>query len=90
MTYLVRLDLSYNNIVKLSPQIGSLVNLQQLWINDNPLREVPLEIANCQKLKVSYTLLQPEPRGPYLLILGILTVLILGIGPQEYIRYHYA
>lgn len=47
MTNLIRLDLSYNNIVKLNPKIGSLVNLQQLWLNDNPLREVPVEIAHC-------------------------------------------
>lgn len=26
-------------------------NLQQLWLNDNPLREVPVEIANCSKLR---------------------------------------
>ena len=53
LTNLIRLDLSYNNIVKLSPQIENLNNLQQLWLNDNPLRELPLEIANCHKLKVS-------------------------------------
>ena len=51
MKNLLRLDLSYNNIVKLSPQIGELPNLQQLWLNDNPLREVPIEISSCQKLK---------------------------------------
>lgn len=47
MKNLLRLDLSYNNIVKLSPMIGDLPNLQQLWLNDNPLREVPIEISNC-------------------------------------------
>ena len=41
---LVRLDLSYNNIVKLSPQIELLENIQMLWLNDNPLREVPEEL----------------------------------------------
>jgi Leucine-rich repeat (LRR) protein len=46
------LDLSFNNIVKLSPRIGELAQLQQLWLNDNPLREVPLELAQCHKLKV--------------------------------------
>jgi Leucine-rich repeat (LRR) protein len=51
MQNLIRLDLSYNNIVKLSPQIGNLPNLQQLWLNDNPLREIPVEISKCQKLK---------------------------------------
>jgi Leucine-rich repeat (LRR) protein len=45
MTNLIRLDLSFNNIVKLSPKIGNLVNLNQLWLNDNPLREVPVEVS---------------------------------------------
>ena len=53
LTNLVRLDLSLNNIVKLSPKIGELTNLQQLWLNDNPLREIPVEISKCQKLRVS-------------------------------------
>ena len=47
MTNLIRLDLSFNNIVKLSPTIGELTNLQQLWLNDNPLREVPVELSTC-------------------------------------------
>jgi Leucine-rich repeat (LRR) protein len=47
----VRLDLSFNNIVKLNPLIGNLVNLQQLWLNDNPIREIPVEVSNCQKLQ---------------------------------------
>ena len=51
MVALIRLDLSFNNIVKLSPKIEELVNLQQLWLNDNPLREDPCEISNCCKLK---------------------------------------
>lgn len=51
MTNLIRLDLSFNNIVKLSAQIGDLSNLQQLWLNDNPLREVPVELSNCQKMR---------------------------------------
>jgi leucine-rich repeat protein SHOC2 len=53
MINLTRLDLSYNNIVKLSPKIGEMTNLQQLWLNDNPLREIPIEISKCHKLKVS-------------------------------------
>ena len=51
MTNLLRLDLSFNNIVKLNPQIGDLSNLQQLWLNDNPLREVPVELSKCHKMK---------------------------------------
>ena len=47
MTNLIRLDLSFNNIVKLNTNIGKLCNLQQLWLNDNPLREIPVEISKC-------------------------------------------
>jgi hypothetical protein len=28
-----------------------MTNLQQLWLNDNPLREIPMEISKCYKLK---------------------------------------
>ena len=45
MTNLIRLDLSFNNLVRLSPRIGELNKLQQLWLNDNPLREIPVEIS---------------------------------------------
>jgi Leucine-rich repeat (LRR) protein len=48
---LIRLDLSCNNIVRLDPRIGELSQLQILWLNDNPLREVPLELSNCLKLR---------------------------------------
>ena len=51
MVTLIRLDLSFNNIVKLDPKIGDLTNLQQLWLNDNPLREVPVELSKCHKMK---------------------------------------
>lgn len=44
---LIRLDLSFNNIVRLDPRIGQLVSLQILWLNDNPLREVPVELSEC-------------------------------------------
>jgi Leucine-rich repeat (LRR) protein len=50
MKNLMRLDLSLNNLVRLSGGIGKLVNLQILWLNDNPLRETPPELANCTKL----------------------------------------
>lgn len=51
MTSLVRLDLSFNNLVRVDPAIGDLVSLEILWLNDNPLREVPVEISKCHKLK---------------------------------------
>ena len=47
----MRLDLSFNNLVQISTAIGNLTNLQILWINDNPLRELPTELSNCKKLK---------------------------------------
>mmetsp|Transcript_8619 Transcript_8619/g.9795 ORF Transcript_8619/g.9795 Transcript_8619/m.9795 type:complete len:104 (+) Transcript_8619:3-314(+) len=48
LTKLIRLDLSYNNLVKISEEIGTFTSLSQLWLNDNPLREVPTAIANCK------------------------------------------
>lgn len=27
------------------------MNLKQLWLNDNPLREVPITLAKCTKIK---------------------------------------
>jgi len=51
LTNLVRLDLSFNNLVQIPTTIGELTNLQILWLNDNPLRELPIELANCKKLK---------------------------------------
>ena len=51
MTKLIRLDLGYNNLVKISEEIGLLTNLKQLWLNDNPLREIPVAVSNCKKLQ---------------------------------------
>lgn len=51
LTTLVRLDLSYNNLVKISEEIGVFTSLKQLWLNDNPLREIPVAISNCKKLQ---------------------------------------
>ena len=45
LTQLIRLDLGFNNIVRLDPRIGLLQSLQILWLNDNPLREIPIELS---------------------------------------------
>jgi len=51
MNNLVRLDLAFNNLVRLDPAISELTNLQILWLNDNPLREIPVELSKCLKLR---------------------------------------
>jgi len=51
LTSLIRLDLSYNNLVKISEEIGVFTNLKHLWLNDNPLREIPVAVSNCKKLQ---------------------------------------
>lgn len=49
---LVHLDLSWNrNIAELSPIIGNLVNLEELYLETNLLTELPKEFANLTKLK---------------------------------------
>ena len=45
------LDLAYNNITHLGPDIGKLKLLMFLWLNNNPLKEIPVEIKNCTQLK---------------------------------------
>ena len=37
--------------MKISEEIGVFTNMTQLWLNDNPLREIPVAISNCKKLK---------------------------------------
>jgi hypothetical protein len=49
---LVRLDLSRNSLNSLPPGIGRLVLLQQLWVNDNPLTDLPEELCTCIQLRV--------------------------------------
>ena len=46
-----RLDLSYNNISLLPPEIGTLHNLRSLWISNNPIRHLPEQISSLLKLQ---------------------------------------
>lgn len=46
-----RLDLSNNEIRSLPPDLGKLRNLEQLWLNDNPLESLPDEIEGCVSLR---------------------------------------
>jgi Leucine-rich repeat (LRR) protein len=49
---LVHLDLSWNrNIAELSPKVGKLTNLEELYLKDNLLNELPKEFTNLTKLK---------------------------------------
>jgi hypothetical protein len=47
-----RLDLSHNDLRTLPPELGALRNLEELFLNGNPLKELPSEIEGCLSLKV--------------------------------------
>ena len=50
---LVRLDLGYNRLAGISPEIANLTALEQLWLNDNPqLDALPTQIEFCKQLRV--------------------------------------
>ena len=52
MSQLVILALNGNNIASLSMSLGSLVNLEELYLHNNSLFEVPNTIVVLQKLQV--------------------------------------
>ena len=52
MTHLTRLDVGHNELTELSSSVGLLVNLEELWINSNPLRALPSELEECGKLRI--------------------------------------
>lgn len=49
---LVRLDLSCNEISQLDERLGALTGLEELWLNDNPLRSLPTSLERCLRLRV--------------------------------------
>lgn len=53
LSMITRLDLSHNNLAELTPDIQLMVNLENLWLNGNPLAAIPSELQHCRKLKVS-------------------------------------
>uniref|UniRef100_A0A7S3NQW4 Uncharacterized protein n=1 Tax=Aureoumbra lagunensis TaxID=44058 RepID=A0A7S3NQW4_9STRA len=52
MKHVRRLELNNNFLQVLSPAIGDMTLLEELWLNDNPLRLLPGRICKCEGLKV--------------------------------------
>uniref|UniRef100_A0A0G4HCY7 Uncharacterized protein n=1 Tax=Chromera velia CCMP2878 TaxID=1169474 RepID=A0A0G4HCY7_9ALVE len=92
LTDLVRLDLGFNNLSYLDPRIGRLRNLRQLYVNDNPLETLPVELSTTSDLRVldcHNTRLQSLPRE--FARLRVLTdVNLEGCPLKESIRVAYA
>jgi len=50
---LTRLDLAFNSLQQLPPNIGELTGLRELWLNDNPyLVSVPISLSQLCNLRV--------------------------------------
>jgi hypothetical protein len=49
-----RLELQYLGLIELPPEIGNLVNLHVLYLNNNQLTKLPSEIGNLENLTVFY------------------------------------
>lgn len=47
-----RLDLSFNDISSLPPEISALSNLRELWLQSNPLTHLPTELYRIKPLEV--------------------------------------
>ena len=46
------IDLSYNNLESIPPEVSLFTELTELYLNNNPIQNVPIEFALCTKLKV--------------------------------------
>lgn len=65
LTNLRTIDLSFNNLEAIPPEIKLFKDLVALYLNNNPLQTIPVEIAECKKLKtldLSNTLVTWLPR----------------------------
>ncbi len=49
---LYRLDLGFNHLRTLPDAMGQLTSLEFLWLNDNPLENIPASIYKCKLLQV--------------------------------------
>lgn len=51
LTRMIRLDLGHNELSELSPSVGRLSQLEELWVNHNPrLKDLPKELRECGRL----------------------------------------
>jgi len=60
--------LDYNQLKEIPKEIGSLINLQYLYLNDNQLQEIPKEIRfliNLQHLYLNNNQLKEIPKELY-------------------------
>jgi Leucine-rich repeat (LRR) protein len=56
LTYLKKLDLSYNQITKIPKQLGQLSHLTKLWLSNNQIIQIPEQLgqlSNLTKLDLS-------------------------------------
>ena len=49
---LKRLDLGCNRLVEVDPRIAELTQLEELWLNENPLEAVPSTLDQNRRLRV--------------------------------------
>ena len=59
------IDLGFNNIEYVPSNLNLFPNLEKLFLNNNPIQFIPIEIAECCKLKVidlSRTYVKTIPR----------------------------